>query len=622
MGLVLAVAAWLRFYQLGSLSLWLDEGATVLFARAPWATVLGLHGPYDNHPPLYYAMAKLASLVLPEAIAGRYVSALAGVLTVLVVYFIVAALINRIAGVAAAALLAVAPLHVWYSREARFYALTMLLVAVSYYLLLRVVASGAWRWALLYGIVTALAVYSEYTAAFALLPQTALVIATFWSNRKTALRLTAGAAFSVALYLPWIPAIGATAERTAGQATPYLAVTPDRVLTSIRSVVAISGDRSFYYDSNGHLGSVWEAYPQLRAVFLLTLLLAAGLGGWALWHRGARPMLVTGGLLVGTIALAVVVSQRVPAYAERTIIYATLGWVVLVASAFGLRAGAARAVGAVTFLTVFGWSCVSLQGMLVNADKPHWAALAADARGARYLGFPVVAEPAPWGSTIIGIYAGPIASDTEKLSGFHGGGWLAYQSGLDADHAMAALASRGLVRIVHRVYWYPLNLDLYVPPETTLGVLRDVSPGFAGPAGAVPRWVLPTSASLVGDQRRMLVLTDVGPGDVWAFMLIRAAAYGLYTLAYDTEASPSAARSKAYLICVNQRAHWDVAPVDPQLTDVPSDGNWHRVTIATLCPADTVSLRIDLRVSGPGEAAFRNVDLYVDDPPTANKPTR
>src|SRR5450759_316297 len=76
----------IRFHRSTALSLWLDEGFTVRFARLPWTTVLGFNGAYDSHPPLYYAVVKGVSLVLPEVVAGRYLSVLAGTATLAVLY--------------------------------------------------------------------------------------------------------------------------------------------------------------------------------------------------------------------------------------------------------------------------------------------------------------------------------------------------------------------------------------------------------------------------------------------------------------------------------------------------------------------------------------------------------
>lgn len=118
----------LRLWRLDQLSLWLDEGFTVMYSRLPWSELLGLRGQYDVHPPLYYALVKLVSGWLPDATAGRTVSAVSGALLVPVAYRLARLVIDPRAAVVAAAVVAIAPLHVWYSREARMYALALLAV--------------------------------------------------------------------------------------------------------------------------------------------------------------------------------------------------------------------------------------------------------------------------------------------------------------------------------------------------------------------------------------------------------------------------------------------------------------------------------------------------------------
>lgn len=103
----------LRLYHFDSLSLWVDEGLTVAYARYPWPTVLGLHGAYDVHPPLYYAVVKLVTMLVPEVVAGRLVSVIAGTLTIAVLYALVSRLADPRVALGAALVLAVSPLHIW-----------------------------------------------------------------------------------------------------------------------------------------------------------------------------------------------------------------------------------------------------------------------------------------------------------------------------------------------------------------------------------------------------------------------------------------------------------------------------------------------------------------------------
>jgi mannosyltransferase len=126
---VLAGAAFLRFDALHEPSFWLDEILydllTTEAAKQPWWQ--WLTRSHAEHAGLYY----FTQLILP----GRLAAALFGLATLAVV-FLIARIVEPRAAVAAAIVLAVSPLHVYYSREARSYALLMLLAAALILILL------------------------------------------------------------------------------------------------------------------------------------------------------------------------------------------------------------------------------------------------------------------------------------------------------------------------------------------------------------------------------------------------------------------------------------------------------------------------------------------------------
>ena len=126
---ITALGAWLRLRGLGLPSFWLDEilgyDLTTKAARQPawrWLTIFDL-----EHGPLYYA-TELAGRFLrsPEA-SARLFPALIGIATIVVAWFAARAIRTHPATPYVFALLvAVSPLHVYYSREARPYALIVL----------------------------------------------------------------------------------------------------------------------------------------------------------------------------------------------------------------------------------------------------------------------------------------------------------------------------------------------------------------------------------------------------------------------------------------------------------------------------------------------------------------
>src|SRR5438876_576650 len=103
----------------------LGRGASATVAEAP------RHHPARGSgrtPPFYYMLAwGWAKLFGTGEVGLRSLSALAGTLTIPAAYAAGRALSSRRAGLIAAALFAVNPLLVWYSQEARAYALLALL---------------------------------------------------------------------------------------------------------------------------------------------------------------------------------------------------------------------------------------------------------------------------------------------------------------------------------------------------------------------------------------------------------------------------------------------------------------------------------------------------------------
>jgi mannosyltransferase len=166
-GLTVAAGA-LRFATLGMQSYHHDEIVTASrILRDGFWQAMDAVGFSESAPPLYYATAWLWTQVTGTGEVGlRSVSALAGVATVPVAYLLGAELSSRRAGIVAAALVAVNPMLLWYSQEARGYALFVLLTAVSLLYFVRTLEHGRRRDSIAWGIASALALATHYFAAF------------------------------------------------------------------------------------------------------------------------------------------------------------------------------------------------------------------------------------------------------------------------------------------------------------------------------------------------------------------------------------------------------------------------------------------------------------------------
>ncbi len=171
------LGAVLRFYGLGRQGFWFDEANTALLVRFSPGKMLGLIPHSESTPPLYYCVAWVWARVFGDHEAGlRSLSAVAGVLTIPVAYGAVAKLISSRAGVICAALAACNPFLIWYSQEARSYALLVLLTAVSLLAFAYARASPTPRALALWVLACALSLATHYFAIAAVVPQAAWLV--------------------------------------------------------------------------------------------------------------------------------------------------------------------------------------------------------------------------------------------------------------------------------------------------------------------------------------------------------------------------------------------------------------------------------------------------------------
>lgn len=136
----------LRLFHLGRFELWVDEAATWWFARQVWEGGLSLLQAQEPTPPIYYALVGLWMEWFGESdVSLRLPSALAGAATLPLLFDLGRRLVNRRVGWMAAILLAVHPLHIFYSREARVYALLLMLTVAMFSTLWRAMELDTWR---------------------------------------------------------------------------------------------------------------------------------------------------------------------------------------------------------------------------------------------------------------------------------------------------------------------------------------------------------------------------------------------------------------------------------------------------------------------------------------------
>ena len=158
------IGFFLRFYNLGYNSLWLDEASTLTIAvnSIPdiWQTTMA--GEFN--PPLFYWIEHLMLVFGYSEAVLRFIPALLGVLTIPLIYLIGKEFMDRNVGIIAAAAFALSPFLIYYSQEARAYSMMLFLVAFAMVFYLKALKSNGQRdWAL-FGILSALAFWSHFYA--------------------------------------------------------------------------------------------------------------------------------------------------------------------------------------------------------------------------------------------------------------------------------------------------------------------------------------------------------------------------------------------------------------------------------------------------------------------------
>lgn len=161
--LITLLALFLRLINLNQ-SLWLDEAIEVVNASSH--SIKYLYAGYsigDFHPPLYHLILRLWYYLFPSSeLFSRLPSLILGVGTVYLIYLIGRKLYDEKTGLIAALLLATAPLHIYYSQEARMYVLAAFLASASVYFFLSVLEKDKlYNWTG-FIIATTLLLYTDY----------------------------------------------------------------------------------------------------------------------------------------------------------------------------------------------------------------------------------------------------------------------------------------------------------------------------------------------------------------------------------------------------------------------------------------------------------------------------
>lgn len=367
LALTLLLALGLRLQGLAREALWVDEAATLGIAGLSLPdfrdTVLWI----EANPPGYYALMALWRAVAPGDEAWlRLPSVLAGTATLLPVWLFCRRGVGPVAAAIAVLLLATSVPHVRFSQEARTYALLVLCFAGA--LVAAQVLVG--RLALpLRGRVAAAAALGGLMAAMMYLHATGVVasaavgayalgvLAARGVLNPARLAPLVGAALGAALLaLPWVIVAVGLATRADSVMSWQPPLTAAHAWETVRSMLLA---------------------PLLQRLVLPATALQLVLVGIAVaaWRRQPEVLGSLAALLAG-LGLMVAISLAEPILFERTLLFAVLPWIVLLAAGLAtLRRPVLIALALAPLLALQARGLQNLQSLALHEEP--WDRLAA-----------------------------------------------------------------------------------------------------------------------------------------------------------------------------------------------------------------------------------------------------
>ena len=196
-----------RLWDMGGKGLWYDEASTALMARAGVAEIVQFHWRSAfEHPPLWVLLMHFWSMIWGQSeFALRLPAAFAGALLVPMTWQNLRLCwpSDRIVRLVAALFIAISPVLILYSQEARMYAIITLLAAISIYLFLRLQKSDSWGLLAAFIIANVVMLGVHYYSVLLIAAETLCTLLMWRSRQRGRARFIAGLALSILPLILW-----------------------------------------------------------------------------------------------------------------------------------------------------------------------------------------------------------------------------------------------------------------------------------------------------------------------------------------------------------------------------------------------------------------------------------
>lgn len=169
----------LRLYNLGGLSFWFDEAVTVCWTK----NLNNLFKLDECTPPLYFLLVYVWGILGQTEFILRLSSVIFGLCSIIGIYFLTKLFFDTKSALISSFILAISPLHIFYSQELTVYSFFAFLVLLSVYFLKKALEDGRWGFWIGYALFSALSILTHYIAILILFSELIFFMFT-WERYK------------------------------------------------------------------------------------------------------------------------------------------------------------------------------------------------------------------------------------------------------------------------------------------------------------------------------------------------------------------------------------------------------------------------------------------------------
>ncbi|MDD2890083.1 MAG: glycosyltransferase family 39 protein [bacterium] len=212
--LIVLLGSFLRLYQLGTESIWLDEAVGIQNICSSFTGMIGNVFSHDTSPPLYFiCLWSWVKMFGTSEIAVRSLSAILGILSILLMYKLGGLLFSKKEALIGTFIFAISKPPIWVSQEARMYPLFMFLVLASSILFIKFCSTNSKKTLFLLTFVNILIAYTHIYGLFFILFEGIYILI---AERKKLKDFIISGIIVIICYIPWAIALKSQIARGEG----------------------------------------------------------------------------------------------------------------------------------------------------------------------------------------------------------------------------------------------------------------------------------------------------------------------------------------------------------------------------------------------------------------------